>query len=168
MGDYFYVVEIDGHWDRIATAKDIATGKITIIYNAKDTLSGLKTPFVKDPEAVSGAICTTKLYFEMDHVEQDANGNGDGNEAPAPAPEEVLPPPPPVFENVTPIKAAPEPQLNKTFCVPMARRSLGTKGNKVPILTNHLKVSMSNVDGFFHYSVAFFYNDVRPVDGKGS
>ncbi|KAL3653292.1 Protein argonaute-4 [Castilleja foliolosa] len=102
----------------------------------------------------------------MDPVEQDANGNGNGNEVLAP--EEALPPPPPVPENVTPIKAAPEPELKKTFRVPMARRSLGTKGNKVPILTNHFKVSVSNVNGFFfHYSVALFYEDGRPVDGKG-
>ncbi|KAL3619253.1 hypothetical protein CASFOL_036823 [Castilleja foliolosa] len=34
--------------------------------------------------------------------------------------------------------------------------SLGTKGNKVPILTNHFKVNMSNVDDFF-----FPYNVVE-------
>ncbi|GFP89202.1 oxysterol-binding protein-related protein 4c [Phtheirospermum japonicum] len=46
------IYEIDGHWDRTVTAKDVSTGKTTIVYNAKEALSGLKTPFVKDPEAI--------------------------------------------------------------------------------------------------------------------
>ncbi|KAL3641530.1 hypothetical protein CASFOL_016498 [Castilleja foliolosa] len=51
---------------------------------------------------------------------------------------------------------------------PMALCGFGTKGNKVPILTNHFKVNVSKVDGlFFYYSVAVFYEDARPVDGKG-
>ncbi|KAL3636893.1 Protein argonaute-4 [Castilleja foliolosa] len=51
---------------------------------------------------------------------------------------------------------------------PMARPGFGTKGNKITILTNHFKVNMSKVDEhFFHYSVALFYEDGRPVDGKG-
>lgn len=80
--------------------------------------------------------------LSMDPSEQDGNGNG--------APE-ALPPPPPVPPNVTPIKAD---QEVKKFRAPMARRGLGTRGNKVPILTNHFKVNVSNVDGhFFHYSV---------------
>ncbi|XP_051141870.1 protein argonaute 4 [Andrographis paniculata] len=95
----------------------------------------------------------------MDPSEKD----GDGVTGAA----ESLPPPPPVAPDVTPIKAQ-EPEVKKTFRNPMARRSLGTKGTKVPILTNHFKVSVSNVDGqFFHYSVAIFYEDGRPVDAKG-
>lgn len=79
----------------------------------------------------------------MDHNEQD------GNDAP-----EALPPPPPVPSNVTPLKAETEAELKKVFRVPMARRGLGTRGNKVPILTNHFKVNVNKVDGhFFHYSV---------------
>ncbi|KAL0418437.1 UNVERIFIED_CONTAM: protein argonaute 4 [Sesamum radiatum] len=85
-----------------------------------------------------------------------------GKEAP-----DVLPPPPPVPPNVTPLKAEFEP-VKKVVRVPMARRGLGTRGNKVPILTNHFKVNVNKVDGhFFHYSVALFYEDGRPVDGKG-
>lgn len=30
--------------------KDVSTGKTTTIYNAKEALSGLKTPIVKDPK----------------------------------------------------------------------------------------------------------------------
>lgn len=91
----------------------------------------------------------------------------DGNGVP-----EALPPPPPVPENVVPIKAdseqALEPAKKKVMRVPMPRRGLATKGNKVPILTNHFKVLVSNVDGhFFHYSVALFYEDGRPMEGKG-
>ncbi|KAL8545005.1 hypothetical protein ACS0TY_005275 [Phlomoides rotata] len=93
----------------------------------------------------------------MDPAAQDGNGNG--------APED-LPPPPPVPPNVTPTKVVEE--TKKVLRVPMARRGLGTKGNKVPILTNHFKVNVTNVEGqFFHYSVALFYEDGRPVDGKG-
>ncbi|KAK4408330.1 protein argonaute 4 [Sesamum angolense] len=85
-----------------------------------------------------------------------------GKEAP-----DALPPPPPVPPNVTPLKAELEP-IKKVVRVPMARRGLGTRGNKVPILTNHFKVNVNKVDGhFFHYSVALFYEDGRPVDGKG-
>lgn len=97
----------------------------------------------------------------MDLFEQDGNGVA-----------EALPPPPPVPENVVPIKAeqepAPEPAKKKVLRLPMARRGLASRGNKVPILTNHFKVNVTNVDGhFFHYSVALFYEDGRPVEGKG-
>lgn len=79
----------------------------------------------------------------MDPSEHDGNGAS-----------EDLPPPPPVPPNVTPIKFATEPEVKKVFLTPMARRGFGTRGNKVPILTNHFKVNVSNVDGnFFHYSV---------------
>ncbi|POO01470.1 Exonuclease/helicase-like [Trema orientale] len=87
--------------------------------------------------------------------------------------EEALPPPPPVIPpDVVPIRAeseqALEPVKKKTVRVPMARRGLGSKGQKIPLLTNHFKVKVSNVqDQFFHYSVALFYEDGRPVDGKG-
>lgn len=88
------------------------------------------------------------------------NGNG--------GPTDALPPPPPVPEDVDPIKAEPEPLKKKVMRVPMPRRGLGTKGQKAQLLTNHFKVNVSNVDGhFFHYSVALFYEDGRPIDGKG-
>lgn len=79
----------------------------------------------------------------MDPSEHDGNGTS-----------EALPPPPPVPPNVTPIKAVTEPEVKKVFRAPMARRGFGTRGNKVPILTNHFKVNVNNVDGhFYHYSV---------------
>ncbi|KAF3452730.1 hypothetical protein FNV43_RR03163 [Rhamnella rubrinervis] len=40
--------KIDGHWDRTVTMKDVDSGEVTVIYNAKDSISGLKTPIVKD------------------------------------------------------------------------------------------------------------------------
>ncbi|KAL8510021.1 hypothetical protein ACS0TY_017014 [Phlomoides rotata] len=93
----------------------------------------------------------------MDPSEQDGNGVA-----------EALPPPPPVPPNVTPIKAESDVDVKKVIRVPMARHGFGTKGNKVPILTNHFKVNVNKVDGqFFHYIVALFYEDGRPVDGKG-
>ncbi|KAM6576742.1 hypothetical protein CsatB_028579 [Cannabis sativa] len=87
--------------------------------------------------------------------------------------EEALPPPPPVIPpDIVPIKAeseqAIEPVKKKPARLPMARRNLGTKGQKIPLLTNHFKVKVSNLqDQFFHYSVALFYEDGRPVDAKG-
>lgn len=77
----------------------------------------------------------------MDSSEQDGNGAPEA----LPSPPEALPPPPPLKAEIQP----------KVFRAPMARRGLGTKGNKVPILTNHFKVNVnSSTDGyFFHYSV---------------
>ncbi|KAI3795891.1 hypothetical protein L1987_38551 [Smallanthus sonchifolius] len=100
------------------------------------------------------------VFFVQDSMDSHENdGNGVASEA--------LPPPPPVPEDVVPEKAL-EPVKKKVMRVPMARRGLATKGQKVPLLTNHFKVNVSNVDGhFFHYSVALFYEDGRPVDGKG-
>ena len=86
----------------------------------------------------------------MDSLEHDGNGAA-----------EALPPPPPVPENVVPIKvdaelAPPEPAKKKIVRVPLARRGLASKGQKIPLLTNHFKVNVTNVDGhFFHYSVCF-------------
>ncbi|KAF6151925.1 hypothetical protein GIB67_010499 [Kingdonia uniflora] len=95
----------------------------------------------------------------------------DGDEGEAPG---SLPPPPPLQANVVPLKA----ELgkftehtnipSKPKRVPMSRPGLGTKGQPVQLLTNHFKVIPSNVDNYFyHYSVSLFYEDARPVDGKG-
>jgi eukaryotic translation initiation factor 2C len=95
----------------------------------------------------------------MDSTEGNGN-NTDGNGM------DALPPPPPLPDNVVPIKA--EPEKKKIMRVPIARRGLASKGQKIPILTNHFKVNVTNVEGqFFHYSVALFYEDGRPVDAKG-
>ncbi|KAJ0467239.1 hypothetical protein HanIR_Chr14g0683151 [Helianthus annuus] len=100
------------------------------------------------------------LGFELDMDSHENDGNGVASE-------EALPPPPPVPEDVVP-EQAPEPAKKKVMRVPMARRGLATKGQKIQLLTNHFKVNVSNVEGhFFHYSVALFYEDGRPVDGKG-
>lgn len=63
---------------------------------------------------------------------------------------------------------APAPMKKKAARVPMARRGLASKGQKIALLTNHFKVNVTNVDGqFFHYSVSVSYEDGRPVDAKG-
>ncbi|KAL2557292.1 Protein argonaute 4 [Forsythia ovata] len=93
----------------------------------------------------------------MDHLDQE------GNNAP-----EGLPPLPPIPPSAVPMKPESESEMKKVFRAPMARRGLGTRGQKVPILTNHFKVKVASVDGhFFQYSVALFYEDGRPVDEKG-
>ncbi|PSR86728.1 Protein argonaute like [Actinidia chinensis var. chinensis] len=97
----------------------------------------------------------------MDSLEHEGNGATEG-----------LPPPPPVPPDIVPLRADPEhisePAKKKVVRVPIARRGTGSKGQKIPILTNHFKVNVTNVDGhFFHYSVSVSYEDGRPVDGKG-
>ncbi|KAL2533428.1 Oxysterol-binding protein-related protein 4C [Abeliophyllum distichum] len=46
------IYEINGHWDRTVTIKDASNERVTIIYNANEALSGLKTPIVKDPKGI--------------------------------------------------------------------------------------------------------------------
>ncbi|KAF2290338.1 hypothetical protein GH714_011246 [Hevea brasiliensis] len=93
----------------------------------------------------------------MESFEPDKNGS-----------QNDLPPPPVVPPDVVPLRAEPELVKKKAVRVPIARRGLGSKGQKISLVTNHFKVNVTNVDGyFFHYSVALFYEDGRPVDGKG-
>nr|GEX98689.1 oxysterol-binding protein-related protein 4C-like [Tanacetum cinerariifolium] len=46
------IYEISGHWDRNVTIKETSNGKLTVIYSAKDVISALKTPIVKDVEVL--------------------------------------------------------------------------------------------------------------------
>ncbi|WVY93883.1 hypothetical protein V8G54_032971 [Vigna mungo] len=109
-------------------------------------------------------VISLTLYMQaMDSFEPDGNGK-----------EESLPPPPPVVpSNVVPLKAEEvlshaEPVKKKVSRLPIARRGLGSRGNKIQLLANHFKVNVTKTDGhFFHYSVAFTYEDGRPVEGKG-
>lgn len=88
----------------------------------------------------------------------EGNGNGNGVDS--------LPPPPPLAPNTVPIKA--EEVKKKPLLTPIARKGLGSKGTKVPLLTNHFKVNIKPSEGhFYHYSIALAYEDGRPVDGKG-
>ncbi|CAI0452237.1 unnamed protein product [Linum tenue] len=93
----------------------------------------------------------------MDSVDPDGSG-----------PQEALPPPPPVLPpDVVPVKLE-EPAKKKPARLPMARRGMGSKGQKIQLLTNHFKVNVTNMEGqFYHYSVALLYEDGRPVEAKG-
>ncbi|KAJ4834892.1 hypothetical protein Tsubulata_038791 [Turnera subulata] len=44
--------EIDGHWNRTVKVKEVSSGKQTIIYDASEMMSGLKTPTVKDLQGI--------------------------------------------------------------------------------------------------------------------
>ncbi|KAK9697547.1 hypothetical protein RND81_08G044400 [Saponaria officinalis] len=44
--------EITGHWDRTVHIKDTTDGKTKVLYDAKDVISDLPTPTLKDPEGV--------------------------------------------------------------------------------------------------------------------
>lgn len=94
-----------------------------------------------------------------DHGSNVENGATGGNGANGNAAEHALPPPPPVIPpDVVPLRAeiVPEPVKKKNLRLPIARRGLGTKGQKIPLLTNHFKVNVTNSnkeEHFFHYSV---------------
>ncbi|KAJ7960428.1 Protein argonaute like [Quillaja saponaria] len=97
-------------------------------------------------------------------MDMEPNGNGK---------DDLLPPPPPTIPpDIVPLKEEPEitiePVKKKALRVPIARRGQGSKGQKIPLLTNHFKVNVTSTDGyFFHYSVSVSYEDGRPVEGKG-
>ncbi|KAL9247932.1 hypothetical protein vseg_021308 [Gypsophila vaccaria] len=81
-----------------------------------------------------------------------------------------LPPPPPLPPGVTPIKEAEVglPESSGPKRAPMARRGLGSRGQKIQLLTNHFQVQMPKSDEFFfHYSVKINYEDGHPVEVKG-
>ncbi|GAB2285147.1 Protein argonaute-4 [Dionaea muscipula] len=106
----------------------------------------------------------------MDHENGTKNGSHDGNANGTQngnGATEALPPPPlEIPPNVVPIRAEPDPPKNKRL--PIARRGLASRGQKIQLLSNHFKVNVSKVDGhFFHYSVNVTYEDGRAVDGKG-
>ncbi|GAY50847.1 hypothetical protein CUMW_129820 [Citrus unshiu] len=104
--------------------------------------------------------------MDMDSFEPDGNGARDGNGAP-----DSLPPPPPVIPpDFVPTRVEEqEPAKKKVVRVPISRRGLGSRGQRISLLTNHFKVNVTNVEGhFYHYSVSVSYEDGRPVDGKGA
>lgn len=98
--------------------------------------------------AVSLIFISGFILFSFQDMESADEQNGNGSQ-------EALPPPPPdVPPNVVPVKAEPEPVKKKPLRVPIARRGLGSKGQKMPLLTNHFKVNVTNTEGyFFHYCV---------------
>lgn len=83
-------------------------------------------------------------FCSPDMDSDELNGNGLKQES-------GLPPPPPTL----PSNVVPELEpVKKSTLLPMARRGSGTKGQKVPLLTNHFRVNFNKADShFFHYSV---------------
>ena len=65
---------------------------------------------------------------------------------------ESLPPPPDTIpHNVIPMKVE---QVQTSKRLPLARRGIGTKGQRVQLLANHFRVGVSKTEGYFyHYSV---------------
>lgn len=47
------VCEIDGHWDRTVSLKDVGSGEVSVLYDAKSAIGNLTTPEVKDQEGLS-------------------------------------------------------------------------------------------------------------------
>ncbi|KAK4741945.1 hypothetical protein SAY87_025533 [Trapa incisa] len=68
--------------------------------------------------------------------------------------------------DVEPDKA--ELHIERTDRVPIVRKGLGKKGQRIPLLTNHFKVNITNTDDhFYQYCVSLYYENGHPVDGKG-
>ncbi|XP_054820980.1 oxysterol-binding protein-related protein 4B-like isoform X2 [Prosopis cineraria] len=44
--------DVDGHWDRAVAIKDKNNGKVRVIYDAREVISGLQAPTVKNSESV--------------------------------------------------------------------------------------------------------------------
>ncbi|URE02494.1 Oxysterol-binding protein [Musa troglodytarum] len=44
------IYEIDGQWDSIVNLKDVHSGEVTVLYDAKKAISKLKTPVLEAPE----------------------------------------------------------------------------------------------------------------------
>ncbi|KAJ6380704.1 hypothetical protein OIU77_029577 [Salix suchowensis] len=93
---------------------------------------------------------------------------------PPPPPDALPPPPPEIPPNVVPVQLTtdfvPEEtkKISKPKRFPIARRGVGSRGQKIQLLSNHFKVSISNTGGhFFQYSVSLSYEDGRPVEAKG-
>ncbi|CAA7060300.1 unnamed protein product [Microthlaspi erraticum] len=47
--------DIFGHWDRTVMAKNVKTGDVEVIYDAKENITGLKPPIVKNLQEVMGS-----------------------------------------------------------------------------------------------------------------
>ncbi|KAF9605295.1 hypothetical protein IFM89_015911, partial [Coptis chinensis] len=85
---------------------------------------------------------------------------------------DLLPPPPPLTAGDVPLRVdeldTKIVKVQKSRRVQVARPGFARKGQPIQLLTNHFKVNIGGVDGdFYHYSIALFYEDDRPVDGKG-
>ncbi|KAJ8428434.1 hypothetical protein Cgig2_009044 [Carnegiea gigantea] len=132
---------------------------------------GRNQPFASFVEisVVVGYFVQAKLTCFLGLQDMDSHDGNGLTDALAPPP-----PPPEIPPNVVPLKAEPEPPKKKR--VPIPRRGLGTRGQKIQLLSNHFKVNISNVDGhFFHYSVCFclllsaiMNNGNASPDGHGS
>lgn len=54
------VCEIDGHWDRTVSLKDVKTGKVSVLYDAKRAVANLSTPVVEDQKVI--------MFVSLAHV----------------------------------------------------------------------------------------------------
>ncbi|XXG80165.1 hypothetical protein AAC387_Pa09g1096 [Persea americana] len=46
------IYDIEGHWDRIVTMKDVKSREKMVLFNAKEAIFKLETPVLKDPKVV--------------------------------------------------------------------------------------------------------------------
>ncbi|XP_027921827.1 oxysterol-binding protein-related protein 4C-like isoform X1 [Vigna unguiculata] len=56
--------KIEGHWDSTVTVKNTENAEVRVIYDAKQVISGLQPPIVKDPESV-WATETAHVWSEL-------------------------------------------------------------------------------------------------------
>ncbi|KAK6928957.1 Protein argonaute, N-terminal, partial [Dillenia turbinata] len=82
--------------------------------------------------------------------------------------EEALPPPPAVVPGNGALIRVRSKKPLETKRFPMARPGLGTKGQRIKLLTNHFRVGVANTDQhFYQYHVSLFNGDGHPVEAKG-
>jgi hypothetical protein len=93
---------------------------------------------------------STDSLFALVSLQYDKMGSHDGET-------DELPPPPPVPPNIIPIKAddfvgeLPPNNPAKPKRLPMARPSIGRKGQQIQLYLNHYKVTMKSTEDFFFY-----------------
>ncbi|CAN7081438.1 unnamed protein product [Brassica oleracea var. botrytis] len=64
---------------------------------------------------------------------------------------DALPPPPPIIPPILePVWVKTKVVEKKNLRVPMARLGFGSKNQKIPLLTNHFKVNVANLQGYFY------------------
>ncbi|KAI3969697.1 hypothetical protein MKX01_020258 [Papaver californicum] len=86
---------------------------------------------------------------------------------------EDLPPPPPILSpSLSPEKLeAPDVKPEKQYLpnrLPMSRPGVGRDGNRIPLLANHFRVSLTVPDAtFYQYTVSITSEDKRAVESKG-
>ncbi|WOL19772.1 oxysterol-binding protein-related protein 4C isoform X1 [Canna indica] len=61
------IYEIDGQWDRVVKLKDVHSGEVTVLYDAKKAISKLTTPALEGPQNLWPTE-SAKIWSEVTHA----------------------------------------------------------------------------------------------------